>query len=100
MKLSKLIGRRTKEVPREAASVSHQYLLRGGYVRPVASGIYSILPLAKRVLAKIENIIRQENRAMKQMGINVAFSGSNFIRNSVFESWKKKQPRLAHRRRR
>jgi len=60
MKLSNLVGRRTKEAPREATSVSHQYLLRGGYARPLASGIYSILPLGKRVLAKIEAIIRQE----------------------------------------
>ncbi len=60
MKLSKLIGRRTKETPRDVTSISHQYLLRGGYVRPVASGIYSILPLGKRVLGKIESIIRQE----------------------------------------
>jgi prolyl-tRNA synthetase len=60
MKLSQLVGRRTKEVPREATSVSHQYLLRGGYARQLASGIYSILPLGKRVLAKIEAIIRQE----------------------------------------
>jgi prolyl-tRNA synthetase len=64
MKLSNLLGRRTKEVPREAASVSHQYLLRGGYVRPLAAGIYSILPLGKRVLAKIESIIRQEMDAI------------------------------------
>jgi prolyl-tRNA synthetase len=60
MKLSQLVGRRTKEVPREATSISHQYLLRGGYARSLASGIYSILPLGKRVLAKIEAVIRQE----------------------------------------
>jgi prolyl-tRNA synthetase len=64
MKLSNLLGRRTKEVPREAASISHQYLLRGGYVRPLAAGIYSILPLGKRVLAKIEAVIRQEMDAI------------------------------------
>ncbi|TWW09071.1 hypothetical protein E3A20_17990 [Planctomyces bekefii] len=64
MKLSQLIGRRTKEVPREAASVSLQYLLRGGYARSIASGIYSILPLGRRVLAKIEAIIRQEMDAI------------------------------------
>ena len=64
MKLSNLLGRRTKEIPREAASISHQYLLRGGYVRPLAAGIYSILPLGKRVLAKIEATIRQEMDAI------------------------------------
>ncbi|MCX6117752.1 MAG: proline--tRNA ligase [Proteobacteria bacterium] len=60
MKLSKLLGRRSKETPREATSISHKYLLRGGYVRPVSSGIYSILPLGMRVLRKIESVIRQE----------------------------------------
>lgn len=64
MKLSKLVGRRAKEMPREATSISHQYLLRGGYARPLASGIYSILPLGKRVLAKIEALIRQEMDAV------------------------------------
>lgn len=60
MKISSLIGKRIKDVPREATAVSHQFLLRGGYVRPLASGIYSILPLGKRVLTKIEAIIREE----------------------------------------
>lgn len=60
MLMSKLLGERFKEKPGEATSISHIYLLRGGYVRQVTNGIYSLLPPAKRITAKIENIIRQE----------------------------------------
>ncbi len=60
MKMSKFVGRRIKEVPKDAKTVSHQFLIRGGYIRPVSAGIYSILPLGKRIIAKIENIIREE----------------------------------------
>ncbi len=64
MLLNQLIGQRTKEVPREASLVSHAYLLRGGYIRQVANGIYSLLPLGIRVIRKIENIIREEMNAI------------------------------------
>lgn len=60
MKLSKLIGNRIKETPKDAQSASHIFLIRGGYIRPVSTGIYTLLPLAKRIIAKIENIIREE----------------------------------------
>ncbi len=60
MLLSKLLGERLKEKPGEASIISHIYLLRGGYVRQVANGIYSMLLPAKRIAAKIENIIREE----------------------------------------
>jgi len=50
----------TKEAPADATSVSHVLLLRGGFVRRIAAGIYSYLPLGARVLSKIEGIIRRE----------------------------------------
>ena len=53
-----------KETPQEAQIVSHRYMLRAGMVRQASAGIYSWLPLGKRVLDKIENIVREEqNRA-------------------------------------
>ena len=64
MRLSKLIGRRVKEAPKDAQSASHIFLMRGGYIRPVSTGIYTLLPLAKRMTTKIENIIRQEMEAI------------------------------------
>ena len=60
MRMSQLVGRRIKEDPKDAKTVSHKFLIRGGYVRPVSAGIYSLLPVGKRIVAKIEKIIREE----------------------------------------
>jgi prolyl-tRNA synthetase len=60
MRLSQLIGKRFKERPSEAVMESHAFLLRGGYIRQVANGLYSLLPLGLRVKRKIEAIIREE----------------------------------------
>ncbi|MEG0013143.1 MAG: proline--tRNA ligase [Cellulosilyticaceae bacterium] len=60
MLMSKLLGERFKEKPGDATSISHIFLLRGGYVRQVSNGIFSMLLPATRVTAKIENIIRDE----------------------------------------
>lgn len=49
-----------RETPKEAEVTSHKLLLRGGYIRQNAAGIYSYLPLAYRIIQKIENIIREE----------------------------------------
>ena len=60
MRMSQLIGKRFKERPAEASLESHAFLLRGGYARQVAGGIYSLLPPGLRVVRKIEQIIREE----------------------------------------
>ncbi|WP_044746869.1 proline--tRNA ligase [Bacillus alveayuensis] len=53
-----------REVPADAEVKSHQLLLRAGFIRQTASGVYSYLPLATKVLEKIETIVREEmNRA-------------------------------------
>ena len=57
---SKLIGNTQKEWPSEATLKSHGLLIKGGYIKQMATGIYTLMPLAKRVTAKIENIIREE----------------------------------------
>ncbi|MDD3304158.1 MAG: proline--tRNA ligase [Clostridia bacterium] len=57
---SKLIGETKKEWPNEATIKSHGLLLKGGYVKQMASGIYTLMPLGKKVVSKIENIIREE----------------------------------------
>ncbi len=67
MKLSQLFAPTLKEDPKEAEVVSHKLLLRGGYLRKLAAGIYDFLPLGVRTLRKIETIIREEmNRAGAQ----------------------------------
>jgi prolyl-tRNA synthetase len=49
-----------KETPQEAESVSHQLMLRAGFIRQLMSGVYSYLPLGLKVLNNIQGIIRQE----------------------------------------
>jgi prolyl-tRNA synthetase len=49
-----------KESPADAQVVSHVYMVRGGFIRRLAAGIYTFLPLGWRVIHKIENIVRQE----------------------------------------
>ncbi|KIL50507.1 prolyl-tRNA synthetase [Jeotgalibacillus alimentarius] len=63
MKQSQTLIPTLKETPAEADVKSHQLLLRAGYIRQNASGIYSFLPLGKKVLQKVENIIREEMNA-------------------------------------
>ncbi|GMA69234.1 proline--tRNA ligase [Leuconostoc litchii] len=60
MKQSKLLMPTLRDIPAEAEVKSHQLLLKAGYIRPIAAGMFSYLPLAKRVLNKIEAIIREE----------------------------------------
>ncbi|AQX54081.1 proline--tRNA ligase [Priestia flexa] len=49
-----------REVPADAEVKSHQLLVRSGFIRQNASGVYSFLPLGKKVLQKVEEIVRQE----------------------------------------
>lgn len=49
-----------REIPAEAEAASHKLMLRGGFIRPLAAGIYTYLPIGWRVLRKIEQIIREE----------------------------------------
>lgn len=60
MHQSRLFLPTLREVPSDAEANSHQYLLRGGYIRQLAAGIYSYLPLGRRVLYRIERIVREE----------------------------------------
>jgi prolyl-tRNA synthetase len=64
MRLSQTLVPTLKEAPAEAEVPSHVFMVRGGYLRKVAAGIYSFLPLGWRVVRKVESIIREEmNRA-------------------------------------
>ena len=64
MRLSQYFLPVLKETPKEAQIASHRLMLRAGMIQQSSAGIYSWLPLGKRVLDKIENIVREEqNRA-------------------------------------
>ncbi len=60
-----------KEDPAEAELPSHKLMLRAGMIRKLAAGIYTYLPLARRVLHKIERIIREEMEAIGGMEITM-----------------------------
>ncbi len=64
MRLSQYPINTTKETPAEAEVLSHQLMLRAGFIRRIAAGIYSWLPMGLRVMRKVEHIVREEmNRA-------------------------------------
>ena len=60
MRMSKLFARTLREAPAEAEVTSHKLLIRAAYIRKLAAGIYSWLPLGWRSLRKVEQIIREE----------------------------------------
>ncbi|MBS1998788.1 MAG: proline--tRNA ligase, partial [Cyanobacteria bacterium SZAS LIN-2] len=64
MRWSKLFVPTTRDVPAGADAVSHQLLLRAGYIRQVTAGVYALLPLAQRMRLKIMQIIREEMNAI------------------------------------
>lgn len=76
MLLSKLIGRTVKETPRDAELVSHRFLLRAGYVRQYSAGVYGLLPLAQKSIAKIEAICREEMNRIEGQEVKMPCLGT------------------------
>ena len=60
MRMSTLFGLTLREAPSGTEVAGHGLLLRAGYIRQLAAGIFSYLPLAKRSIGKIEKILREE----------------------------------------
>ena len=60
MRMSQLFFETLREFPADAEVTSHKFLVRAGYIRKLANGIYNYLPLMWRVLKKVENIVREE----------------------------------------
>ncbi len=60
MRMTRLHAPTLKDDPKDAEVISHRLLVRGGYIRKLAAGIYDYLPLALRVLRKIQDIVRDE----------------------------------------
>lgn len=64
MRMSQLFSQTLREAPADAEVESHRLLVRAGFIQQLAAGIFSYLPLAKRVLTKIEDIMREEINAI------------------------------------
>lgn len=64
MKQSQLFTKTIKDIPKDEVSINAQLLIRAGYVDKLMAGVYTFLPLGKRVMSKIEAIIREEMDAI------------------------------------
>ncbi len=64
MRQSELFAKTLKEAPKDAETINHQLLVRGGYVRQLMAGVYTYLPLGLKVLNKISQIVREEMDAI------------------------------------
>ena len=64
MRMSMMFGRTLREAPSDVEVASHRLQLRAGFIRQLAAGIFSYLPLAKRSIGKIERILREEMDAV------------------------------------
>ena len=60
MHMSRMYAPTLKEDPADAEIASHRLLMRAGMIRKTASGVYAFLPLGQKVLAKVEQIVREE----------------------------------------
>ena len=63
----------TKEAPSDASLASHIFLARAGFISQVSSGLYNYMPLAKRVIKKIENVINQEMERIHAQEVELSF---------------------------
>ncbi len=88
MKIDKLCGERFKEKPSDCVIDSHALMLRGGYMKGVANGIYSSFMPLKRITRKIENIIREEMDAIdgQEVQFPVVMPASLWSESGRYES--------------
>jgi len=88
MKLANMVGDRFKERPSDCVVDSHAFSVRGGYIKNVANGVYSLYPPMKRITKKIENIIREEMDLIdgQEVLFPVALPGSLWEESGRFES--------------
>lgn len=88
MKLANLIGERFKERPSDCVIDSHALMVRGGYMKQVANGIFSSAPPLKNVTKKIENIIREEMDKIEgqEVSFPVALPGSLWEESGRYDS--------------
>ncbi len=88
MKVDKLVGERFKERPADCAIESHAMMVRGGYMKQVANGIYSQMPPLKRISQKIEQIIREEMDALdgQEVSMPVVLPGSLWQESGRYDS--------------
>ena len=88
MKLKNLVSKRYKETPADCVIASQALMMRGGYIKPVANGIFTLFPVTKRVTAKIEKIIREEMNRIdgQEVLFPVAMPASMWSKSGRYEA--------------
>ncbi|MBN2722405.1 MAG: proline--tRNA ligase [Campylobacterales bacterium] len=99
MKFTQLLIPTLKEVPNDATLASHIYLLRGGFIQGVGSGLYNFLPLGKMVLDNVRNIVKEELDAVGSQEVSLGFvtPASLWIESGRFEKYGKELLRFKDR---
>lgn len=99
MKLEKLVGERFRERPSDCIVDSHALMVRGGYIKYVANGIFSYYMPLKRVTRKIEQIIREEMDAIdgQEVQFPVVMPSSIWQESGRYESVGKEMARFSDR---
>jgi len=99
MYFSKLYAPTLRETPAEAEVVSHQLLVRAGFIRKSSSGVYTYLPLAQRVLQKIAAIVREEmnNAGGQEIALPIIQSADLWLESGRWNVYGKELFRLKDR---
>lgn len=89
MRQSTILIPTLRELPQDVEVISHQMLLRGGFIRQISSGVYAYLPLAFRVMEKIKRIIRRELQALgaQEMAMPHLLPGDLWEQTGRLTSW-------------
>ena len=99
MRFSKFFIPTFKEAPKDVVLKSHEYLIRGGFIQQVGSGIYNFLPLGKKVLDKVRNIVKEEmdNAGANEVSLGFVTPASLWQKSGRYERYGKELLRLKDR---
>ncbi len=88
MKYSNLLGKTKKNVPGDAVTANHKYLLQAGYIDQLSAGIFTWLPLGLRVLRNVERVIREEMNAIggQEVGMPALIQKTNWTQTGRWEN--------------
>ncbi|QKF61378.1 proline--tRNA ligase [Campylobacter curvus] len=99
MRFSKFYAPTTKEAPKDASLPSHIFLVRGGFVEQIGSGLYNFLPLGKMMLDKITKVVKEEMDAAGalEVSFSVVTSGELWKQSGRFNVFGKELLRFKDR---
>ena len=99
MRFSKFFIPTFKEAPKDVVLKSHEYLIRGGFVQQIGSGIYNFLPLGKKVLDKVRNIVKEEmdNAGANEVSLGFVTPASLWQKSGRYERYGKELLRFKDR---